>query len=412
MFGHDRNGGLAPVRLNRAAMFVPALLAGLALMAGLAGPAVASPGALKVLILEPQCDPTVAAETVRTEILAQPGVASVDFLDAGDAAPTDGQLSPYDVVLAMSFCAWFDPVATGNSLADFEDQGGAVVAATFDWSGSYTYPIAGRWTTGGYSPYEVGGADAFSIATLGTHVAGDPLLSGVSSLSAHYRNVLSVAPGAREIAKWSDGLSAVAVKGDAVGVNAYLGDAIGPEFSGDFARLIVNAGNVLGRHDLVVTKPGNGQGTVTSSPGGLDCGVVCTAAFGNETSVTLSATPAGGSSFGGWSGAGCAGTSTCTVAISAAVNVTATFDAPPAMPAPAVPVVATPPSPCVVPRMTGKTLKAAKKQLKKADCELGKVTKKKGAGAKNDKVVRQKPKVGTVRAPGSKVGVVLGGRPR
>ena len=62
--------------------------------------------------------------------------------------------------------------------------------------------------------------------------------------------------------------------------------------------------------------------------------------------------------------------------------------------------------------MTGKTLKAAKKQLKKADCRLGKVTKKKGAGAKTDKVVRQKPKAGTVRAPGSKVGVVLGGRPR
>jgi hypothetical protein len=362
---------------------------------------------MQVLILEPQCDPTVAAETLRTEILAQPGVASVDFFDAAKTAPTDGQLSPYDVVLAMSACAWFDPAATGNSLADFEDQGGAVVAATFDWSVNYTYPLAGRWITGGYSPYEVDGTDSkFSIATLGTHLASNPLLSGVSSLAATYREGLTVATGAEEIAKWSDGLSAVAVKGDAVGINAYLGDAMGPGFSGDFARLIVNAGNVLGHHDLVVTKLGNGQGTVTSSPGGLDCGVVCTAAFANGASVTLSAAPASGSSFAGWSGAGCSGTSTCTVAIGTAQNVTAVFEAPPAPPA--APSVSTPASRCVVPRLTGRKLKAARKQLERADCELGKVTRKKGAGAKTGRVIRQKQIAGTVRPAGSKVGVVLG----
>src|SRR5207245_3663496 len=43
------------------------------------------------------------------------------------------------------------------------------------------------------------------------------------------------------------------------------------------------------------------------------------------TVVTLTATPAAGSTFSGWSGGGCSGTGTCTVTMSAATTVTATF---------------------------------------------------------------------------------------
>src|SRR5207244_6665487 len=70
---------------------------------------------------------------------------------------------------------------------------------------------------------------------------------------------------------------------------------------------------------------GTGSGTVTSSPAGLDCGATCAASFTSGTTVTLTAAPAAGSTFGGWSGAGCSGAGTCTVTISAATTVTATF---------------------------------------------------------------------------------------
>src|SRR5207247_2272940 len=78
-------------------------------------------------------------------------------------------------------------------------------------------------------------------------------------------------------------------------------------------------------YTLTVTKAGSGSGTVTSSPAGINCGATCSASFASGTSVTLTATPASGSVFGSWSGAGCSGTGSCVVTMNAAQSVTATF---------------------------------------------------------------------------------------
>src|SRR5689334_17659492 len=80
---------------------------------------------------------------------------------------------------------------------------------------------------------------------------------------------------------------------------------------------------------LTVTKAGVGIGTVTSSPAGIDCGTTCSFPFSSGTTVTLTAAPASGSTFAGWSGSGCSGTGTCVVAMSANRSVTATFNAVP-----------------------------------------------------------------------------------
>ncbi len=76
---------------------------------------------------------------------------------------------------------------------------------------------------------------------------------------------------------------------------------------------------------LSVTKSGSGSGMVASSPAGIDCGATCSTTFASGTSVTLTATPVTGSSLTGWSGAGCSGTSTCTVVMSEARAVNAEF---------------------------------------------------------------------------------------
>ncbi len=76
------------------------------------------------------------------------------------------------------------------------------------------------------------------------------------------------------------------------------------------------------QYALSVTKAGTGSGTVTGAT--VNCGATCNANFDSGTAVTLTATPAGGSSFGGWSGA-CTGTGTCTVTMTETRTVTATF---------------------------------------------------------------------------------------
>jgi hypothetical protein len=90
-----------------------------------------------------------------------------------------------------------------------------------------------------------------------------------------------------------------------------------------------------GTFTLQVTKNGTGSGTVTSSPSGISCGTTCSRSFSGGTTVTLTAVPASGSVFAGWSGGGCSGTGSCTVQINNNVAVTATFNTSDASPPPA-----------------------------------------------------------------------------
>lgn len=79
---------------------------------------------------------------------------------------------------------------------------------------------------------------------------------------------------------------------------------------------------------LDVYKSGTGAGTVTGS--GISCGSDCSHNYSSGTNVTLTADDAPGSNFIGWSGA-CSGSNTqCTVSMTQARNVTATFNSNPA----------------------------------------------------------------------------------
>jgi hypothetical protein len=77
--------------------------------------------------------------------------------------------------------------------------------------------------------------------------------------------------------------------------------------------------------NLTVTRTGTASGTVTSSPAGVSCTTTCTVNFATATTVVLTATPASGSRFLGWSGA-CTGLGSCTLTMSAAQSVTAVFE--------------------------------------------------------------------------------------
>ena len=89
----------------------------------------------------------------------------------------------------------------------------------------------------------------------------------------------------------------------------------------------VTATFTLNSYILTVSKSGAGTGTVTSNPAGINCGVDCTEPYNHGTTVTLTAAPAGGSTFAGWSGA-CSGTGSCNVSMTSAASVTASFSSP------------------------------------------------------------------------------------
>jgi hypothetical protein len=127
--------------------------------------------------------------------------------------------------------------------------------------------------------------------------------------------------------------------------------------------------------NLTVHKTGNGGGKVTSSPAGISCGPTCSHGFPQGTTVTLTAKAAKGSVFAGWSGA-CTGKSTCKVTLTATTSVTAKFTG----------------KACVVPKVKGKTLSAAKRALKAHFCRPGKIKHAFSKKVKKGRVISQKPK--------------------
>jgi alpha-tubulin suppressor-like RCC1 family protein len=77
---------------------------------------------------------------------------------------------------------------------------------------------------------------------------------------------------------------------------------------------------------LSVMEQGDGLGTVTSIPGGINCGSTCWSSYLSDSQVTLTAAPAANSTLVGWSGCSAVSGLTCTVTMSAAKTVTATFN--------------------------------------------------------------------------------------
>jgi Tol biopolymer transport system component len=80
----------------------------------------------------------------------------------------------------------------------------------------------------------------------------------------------------------------------------------------------------LKTHTLTVDTSGNGTGSVTSSPGGINCPSNCTQDYDHGTDVTLTPAADNSSTFDHWTG-DCTGGGGCTVTMNAARDVTAVF---------------------------------------------------------------------------------------
>jgi hypothetical protein len=76
---------------------------------------------------------------------------------------------------------------------------------------------------------------------------------------------------------------------------------------------------------LAVTRTGSGKGKVTSIPTGINCGNTCTNSFESGAVITLTATANSGSAFSGWTGCPSASGTSCSIALTSDLTVTASF---------------------------------------------------------------------------------------
>ena len=111
--------------------------------------------------------------------------------------------------------------------------------------------------------------------------------------------------------------------------------------------------------------------------------------------VSLTATPGSGSTFAGWSGGGCTGAGTCAPTTNADTTVTATFTLKPGSKA------------CIVPKVKGNSLSAAKRAIKAHNCSVGKIKHSFSRKVKKGRVISQKPKPGKRLKHGAKVNLVV-----
>ena len=78
-------------------------------------------------------------------------------------------------------------------------------------------------------------------------------------------------------------------------------------------------------YTLSVSLAGSGAGSVSSAPAGIACGIDCDESYADGTLVTLTASPDTGSTFSGWSGACTNATGVCSLTMTEAKSVIATF---------------------------------------------------------------------------------------
>ena len=258
-------------------------------------------------------DKTVVALT------ATPAADSRFVAFGGDADCADGTVT---MDLAVACTATFDLVtrnvgaATGNGSIQVTTGTGSLDALSAVAEG--TLPTTGK-PSGVSFPY---GFVSWTVSGLhpGDSATVTLTFPGPIAVGAQYWKVVG--------GRWVDATSLIGDDDGDSTLTLNITDGGPGDADGVANGTIVDPGapgivSTIPMRLLTITKTGNGSGTVTSRPAGIDCGAVCAASFPNGSIVTLTATPAAGSYFNGW-----AGPSACAsgeVTMSAALTCQANF---------------------------------------------------------------------------------------
>jgi len=181
-----------------------------------------------------------------------PGVNLIPVISPSPI-PNLAQLRACQAVLVFSDNPFTDPVAMGNVLADYIDQGGGVVLQTFAFYDAGGYGIQGRVSTNGYLPFILGTNSYPANLTLVPELPQSPLLANVGSFNggatSYQNSPLSLTTGATLAAEWSNGRPLVGSIDDRPGRCAGLNffppssdvNSVGWVSSTDGAKLMADA---------------------------------------------------------------------------------------------------------------------------------------------------------------------------
>jgi hypothetical protein len=192
-------------------------------------------GSIRVALLGSESTASYVTD-VQTYLSSFSDLAVIDIVDVRLSTPSLATLLNYDAVLVWSDSDFFNPVALGNILANYVDAGGGVVLATFSWYGP-SFDLEGRMMTD-YSPFVQAGDNLYTTANLGTYDSSHPIMQGVTTVSEYYRDDVTLATDAVQIAAWDDGVPFVATKGRVVGMTLFPPPL---QWTGDVPTLIHNA---------------------------------------------------------------------------------------------------------------------------------------------------------------------------
>ncbi len=188
------------------------------------------------------------AQEVQAGLQATGDFQVVDLFNASSGTPTLAQMQPYGAIMFFSDSGFSDPTTLGNNAADYYDQGGQVVVATF---ANASVPIQGRFGTvgNGYMLIQPAGQDQPNDSLGQILEPNSPLVAGVSKLSAQaaYRSSGGPINGGVVVAQWASGKPLIVrgvVKGrNRADVNMYppSSKSRADFWSGDGTRIMRNA---------------------------------------------------------------------------------------------------------------------------------------------------------------------------
>ena len=179
---------------------------------------------------------------ITIDLLASADIATVSIFETRYATPTLGDLLPYHAVIIASNYIPQDPVATGDVVADYIDQGGGVIESLPSFVDNWL--LEGRYRTGGYSPFEVG-TNPSQTANLGSFQAAHPIMAGVTTAWGKLLVETTLAPGSIWVADWDNGLPCLAARNaQVIGFNGLVAGF--GTYTGDVGLMLSNAAVLVG----------------------------------------------------------------------------------------------------------------------------------------------------------------------